>query len=330
MEPLRNPLPILLSHILLAFERDYDMTDAELPSLPVLSNLLRVLDPAGVDIKALPELGRVSTRAIRIATQSVEQDGWLTIKSVKRGLKSVALTSVGERLRAAGFARLEATEAAWRKRFGESEVQRLHDALAALVGRLALELPHYPSGYGQGDTSIHGGSYVGGDEGPPRIPSHGAEWPVVVREARGDVDQLPLSALLSQALCAFAIDYDSIAESELAGLHTVLTYLRYANDDGMPLKQAKALGGVTGTGRSSLERHLLVTVKSGVAYLTEHGARVRDRYPLRVVEIEEDWKKAYGKKLVQDLRGVLEHFDEKINVDVPDYVDVSGWLQRRG
>ena len=80
------PLSILLLHVLLAFEQDYGSTDTELSALPVLAKILRVLVEGSVDIKAVPELARISTRAVRTATQNLEREGWLSMTPVKRGL----------------------------------------------------------------------------------------------------------------------------------------------------------------------------------------------------------------------------------------------------
>ncbi|MEM7362436.1 MAG: hypothetical protein AAF525_00300 [Pseudomonadota bacterium] len=326
---MATSLPVLLSHALLGFERDYDdSTDADVPGLAVLLNILRVLESGDTDLKAMPTHGRITTRAVRIATQTLERAGWLTITSVKRGLKLVSLTPTGEQQLKEGLACVSETETMWQRRYGKEKVQALRNATTALVRQIDIELPHFPSGYGQGDTSIHGGSYITGQEGPPKIPGHGAEWNIVLREDRDAVTELPLCALLSQALCAFAIDYDENAESVLAGLHTVLTYLRYVDDEGIPLERAKALGQVNGTGRAGFERHKLVTVEAKVAYLTNHGKRVRDRYPKQVVQIEKDWQATYGKKTVDDLRHALETIDAEFEVDLPDYVDTSGWLSR--
>ncbi len=328
MAKSRTALPVLLSHVLLALEHDYESTKSDVPPLPFLSNLLRVIGPDGEDLKKLPELGNVTERAIRISTQASEKIGWIKFEPVRKGLKLTHLTVKGKEAKAAGQRRLAATERAWQKRFGADNVDLLRDSLVQLVSKIDVELPHYPSGYGQGDTSIHGGNHVKGQEGPPRIPSHGTEWPVVLREDRDAVALLPLSALLSQALCAFAIDYEASAESSIANLHTIFTFLRYVPDEGMSLADAKKLGGVNGTGRSTFERHLLVTVKEGVAYLTDHGKRVRDRYPARVVEVEKDWGSLYGRKVVSSLRKELEKFEQLIDAEMPDYPDVSGWLRR--
>ena len=325
----RQPLPVLLSHVLFALGHEYDKSKAYVPPLPYLMNLLRVLDTSGTDLKVLPGAARLSVRAIRDATKKAERAGWLVVDNIGRGQKTVKLSIEGDELMKTGTSRLKAAEATWQKRFGKGNMQQLRTSLAAIVGQLDIELPHYPSSYGQGDTSIHGGNYVESDAKSLRVPAHGAEWPVVIREDRSVASQMSLCGLLSQVLCAFTIDYDANAESSLAGLHTVLTFLQYADDAGMAVAEAKRLGGVNGSGRSTLERHKLVVVESGAAILTPHGRRVRDRYPARVLKIEDDWCGLYGREHVSDLRASLEHFDNKIDLDVPDYIDVSGWLRHR-
>ena len=328
MASAKTPLPVLMAHVLNALKEDYNRARNEVPPLPYLLNLLRVLAPDGTDIKQLPALARLSKRAVRMSTQLAEKRGWLTIESIARGQKHVTLTRSGDALRKAGAKRLKATELAWHKRFGADGVQQLRGGLTGLVNQLDLELPHYPSGYGLEDNSIHGGNYAPGQKGPPRIPAHGEEWTVVIREQK-NAAQLPITSQLSQALCAFCIDYDGTAESSIANLNSVLSYLRHFPEEGLPLAEANALGGVKGTGRTLLERHKLVAVEDGLARLTGHGIRVRDRFPERVAEIESDWSKRYGAACMRNLRRALETFDERIDSEPPDVVDVCGWLRRR-
>lgn len=329
MARAKTPLPVLLAHVLLAFEQDYNAARTEVPQLPYLLNLLRVLDTDGVDVKQLPELARLSKRAAHMATQLAEKRGWLKVEAIARGKKTVFLTDAGAEVCKAGMARLKACVTTWRKRFGKDDVQRLSESLADLVSQFDLELPHYPSGYGLEDNSIHGGNHTPGTDGPPRIPAHGEEWSIVIREQKADPAKLLPVALLSQTLCAFTIDYDGTAESSIAGLNSVFAYLRHYPEAGMPLAEAKSLGGVQGTGRALLERHKLVAVEGGVAALTWHGKRVLDRFPDRVIKVEKAWSERFGTTCVRDLRRALESFDKRITSDPPDVVDVCGWLRRR-
>ena len=118
------------------------------------------------------------------------------------------LTPSGKRARDLGQAHQESTEQQWGTRYGKTRVKKLRQALQSLVMQFDIELPHYPTSYGQGDPSMTGGAYVPADPGPPRIPAHGTEWPVVLRTDPDAVQDLALTALASQALTAFTIDYD--------------------------------------------------------------------------------------------------------------------------
>ena len=133
MASAKTPLPVLMAHVLNALKEDYNRARNEVPPLPYLLNLLRVLAPDGTDIKQLPALARLSKRAVRMSTQLAEKRGWLTIESIARGQKHVTLTRSGDALRKAGAKRLKATELAWHKRFGADGVQRLRGGLTGLV-----------------------------------------------------------------------------------------------------------------------------------------------------------------------------------------------------
>ncbi|MEM7219365.1 MAG: hypothetical protein AAF515_13450 [Pseudomonadota bacterium] len=329
MTRTKTPLPVLLAHVLLKLEKDYQNARQEVPPLPFLLNLLRVLNGNGVRTKDLPQLARLSIRAARMATQIAEKRDWVRVEKAAGGGRLIRLTSRGETLNRAGLKRLKATETSWRSRYGDENLNALRTHAADLVAQLDLEYPHYPSGYGLEDNSVHGGNFTAGEDGPPRIPSHGAEWSVVIRDSEDSVSGLSTAALLSQLLCAYTIDYDGTAESSVAGLNTVLGVLRHVPDEGLTLPAAKALAGIKGTGRTLLERHQLVHVKDGIAMLTGHGKRVRDRYPGRVIQIENAWRKQFGRQATLSLRRELEAMDARIDSRQPDLVDVCGWLHHR-
>ena len=279
----------------------------------------------------------MSQRAVRVATRDLEHRGWLVVEPVqeKRGLKIARLTNAGRLARDAGRVRVESTEQDWLNHYGKTRIGDLRSSLQTLISQIDVELPHYPTGYGQGDSSVTGGNYIPEDPGPPRIPGHGQEWPVVMRSDGGTESTLSLSALLSQALMAFTIDYDSDAEGVFGGLGGAVTFFRFVGNEGMPLGEASRIGDVTGTGRSNLERHRLVVVEAGrhraderLVTLTSRGRRVRDTYPVLVVEIERRWRAQYGAKLIDDLRTSLEALDDQLENGLPDFPDTSGWLRR--
>lgn len=302
-------LPALLSHSLAALEADYE--DGHAPPLVVWSNVLRVLGDGHVHVRDLPALSRMSVRAVRISNQFLERDGLLTIAD-----KVVRLTTSGSRALQNGQDRIDAIASTW--------PISLRDALEKVVRGIDVELPHYPTGYGQGDSSFTGGDSIPAEPGPPRIPAHGMEWPVVLRDVAA-VGELPLSALLSQALIAFTIDYDAPGEGVFGGLNTAVRFFRHVPDTGITLAEAKQSGGVSGTGRSNFERHRLVTVDNGVVVLTPRGKRVRDAYPARAFAVEAEWCGRFGTSAIDGLRHELEALDIK---GQPDFPDTNTWLRR--
>jgi len=250
----------------------------------------------------------------------------------KRGkAKIVRLTTSGEAGGASAAALVEAVQADWRQRFGNDAIDRLRDALSTVVDRLPVELPHYPAGYGAADPSVTGGNYIPEDPGPPRIPAHGQDWPVVLREPGNDARDLPLVALLSQVLAAFAIDYE---REQFGSLPAVSNFLRFVGDDGVTLGRAQALGGVAGNGKTLHERHLDVVVEPGRprdrsrrVFLTPKARRVRDAYPRLVEEIEDRWRKQYA-VAIPPMRTALIAMHERFDADLNDYPSTTAWILR--
>lgn len=332
------PLPVLLSHVLHAFARDYGASVKELPSLPVLNNVLRVVGSRGVNYKDLGKRCVLSDRVVRISTRVLENYGWLTIKQSDADTdKVVRVTPAGKSARTRGLRRQTTIEREWEDHFGSKRIRYLRSALAPLVAQIDVQLPHYIASYGQGDPSITGGGYIPADPGPPIVPAHGGEWPVVLRESRDLVAELPLTALLSQTLAAFTIDFDDGGETVMGGLHGVLTFLRSLSSNGMPLSEASKIADVNGTGRAGLERHGLVTViaepstrgKQRTVVLTALGKRVCRRYPARVVDVERLWRSKFGSKVVESLRSAVESIDERLDGDFPDYPETRDWIRQK-
>lgn len=330
----RPPLSALLTRPLLAFDRDYDEMrgNEPVPSLAMWSNCMRELDEDGVDLRELPARTVISQRALRDASRHLIRRGWVHVEPVTgvRGRKDVYPTSQGRSAIDAGRRFVESIEEAWNARLGK-RIASLRASLQALVQQFDLELPHYPTSYGQGDVSITGGSYVPGSAGPPRIPPHGEEWPIVVRDPQRSVAVLSLSALLSQVLTAFAIDYES---QGLGTLTTAANFLRLLGDDGMRLGDTPPGTDVSGSGRSGLERHGIVRVGPGspkrdrLVRLTRRGARHRDAYESLAVKVERDWRAAFGNPAVEALRGALDALDNEWDDDLPQFPSISAWLRR--
>ena len=204
---------------------------------------------------------------------------------------------------------------------GESEGETLRAALQALVGRLDIELPHYPMIYGTADTRAAGGRAVAARPGPPRIPAHGTDWVPVIRKEEDTTTGLPLHALLSQALMAFTIDYE---ERSLFSLAVSATVARCMPDGALALDQVPPILGVNGTGKTSLERHGAVRVtgtgQERVAHLTSVGVEMRERHAPIVADVEGMWRDRYGQEIVDDLAASLRRVDSRLGGDLPDHV----------
>ena len=333
----RTPLFVILGHAFETFHGCYESVrglDASLPSLGVWSNVLRVFDDDVVDAPDLVRRAVVSRRTVRAVARDLERMGWLEVEKPARGKTAFRLTSEGCRARAAGARLVEAAQADFVSRFGSDRVPGLHGALARLVDQLDIELPWHLTGYGLADSSPTGGNHVPAPEGPARIPAHGADWPVVVKDPLADSSGQPLSALLSKALAAYRIDYEWDMRGHGTGLDFIANFLARVDDEGVDLKAASALAGVTGNGRSALERHLVVVVEprrgrgsSRRVHLTPKGRQARDGHPGLVARLERDWHARYG-ACVDDLRSVLESLDEDFDTDLPNFPDPTDWLYR--
>ncbi len=335
----RTPLPTLLGHALGAFTIAYNRAwreEGPIPQLGAWATVLRVVDAQGTDQERIVHRAVTSKRAARVIVGRLERLDVLRVESRsiegKRGrARIVHLTPAGEAWGAAAAGLVDDVEGRWRERFGDDVLGPLRDALSSIVDRLPVEMPHHVTGYGASDPSVTGGDYVLEDPGPPKIPAHGQEWPVVLRDAGDSSRDLPLPALLSQALAAFAIDYE---RERLGGLQPVSNFFRFVPDDGIALAEARTLGGVSGNGKTLHERHLDVVVEPGRTgdrqrrvYLTPKGRRMRDAYPYLVEEIEDRWREEY-REAVPALRRLLTSMDESFDAGLHAYPDTTGWIQR--
>ena len=307
-----------------------------MPQLGTWANALRVVDAEGTDQRRLVRRGVISKRVAEVVVNRLERLGRVTVERQaiegKRGkTKLVRLTASGEAGTASAAALVDTVQADWRQRFGNDAIDRLRDALSTAVDQLPVELPHYPTGYGAADPSVTGGDFVPEDPGPPRIPAHGQDWPVVLRKPGGDTRHLPLPALLSQVLAAFAIDYE---RERFGSLPAVSNFLRFVGDDGVTLDLARALGGVAGNGKTLHERHKDVVVEPGRprdmsrrVFLTPKARRVRDAYPRLVMEIEDRWREQYA-AAISPMRTALMAMNEQFDADLPDYPSTTAWIRR--
>ena len=231
------------------------------------ANLLRAVPDGGIDGKALPARACVSRRAMRSMIGSASKRGLVDVDG-----SLVRLTDEGR-----------AAEPAW--------PTESCPPLASLVSQLELEHPHHVISYGTADPTMTGGP--------------GVDWKPVPRGFDGDVSALPVVSLLSQALVAFAIEYE---RERVGPLTWAANAFQRIDDDGVDVASLppKGLHSV-----ANWRRLGFLTVDGEVARLTAQGRLARDAYPPLTARLEAQWRERYGERLVDDIESAMR-------VDDPD------------
>ena len=196
-------------------------------------------------------------------------------------------------------------EARWRERFGAPAIAALRMELEAIAGRLELELPHYlpVSGVQRQDPERWRAR-----SGPGEPPA-----------------SLDLSALLSQVLLAFTIEFER--ESRLA-LSLSANSLRVIGADGVAVRDLPALTGVSkeenAVALGFLERNSLALVRTDpgaartrIARLTEPGARAQAKYRALLRSVEASWRERFGAATIERLGASLAGLFDARDGDAP-------------
>ena len=174
------------------------------------------------------------------------------------------------------------------------------------------------------DERITGGSSVPAKDGSPPIPAHGRDWPAVRRDGTGIVADLPLPALLSQALVAFSIDYETRSEAWRTGNSMSITaMLGLLAPDGaavdlIPRTRAWTKGLET-SGLVTVQLDATRPAQSRVS-LTAEGARLQTENIARLDEVERDWQGRYGAESLHALRAALGEIVRGLSDGLPDHV----------
>ena len=286
-----SPLPLLLQAALREIERMYTEGGAgkpPFPSLDLWANLLRAVDPAGIDRRELPSILRLSNRAVRTRVSMAVRHGWVEELKDDRNERIVRLKFRDADVMTRWKGLQRTAEDPWHNRADLHLSTRLRTALEDLVASFPLEHPHYPASYGPADASITGGN--------------GMDWKPVYRVGTNTVADLPLSALVSQAMVAFAMQYE---ERSPVALSLSTTVIRQIPSEGRPLRELGRSSGV-----SALIRHgfLRASGPSGreIAYLTKRGLEVQRAHEERMHSVEASWRQQYGQDRVSALVSVLE------------------------
>jgi DNA-binding MarR family transcriptional regulator len=267
-------------------------------------------------------------------------------------------------------------ESRWRDRLGADDFAALRAALVAVVIRLDPLLPdclpilghglatrrdgerapdpsRSPGGPGFAPAERRGpAARAAGPPGPPSsapAPAAAAAPPPPAPAAPGSAAAgsaaaafavgLPLWALLSRALLAFARQYEAEPGPSLAIGADVL---RVLTADGVPTRDIPARGGISkesvAMAAGVLRQWGMVTEgpdpagsRFKVTRLTARGVAARDEYPALAAGVERDWRARLGDARVTALRAALESLaagdPPRLRAGLEPYPD--GWRARR-
>ena len=315
------PLSALLSQALVAFTIEFD-NEAEhrlphrttshgasspgdgapapwLVSLVMWENCMRYVTAEPITVGDLEARARTGTNL-----DGMRRWGYITIDGTARkahnggpGRNAVLrATAAGLRARETWRPLPGFIEQRWRERLGADQLSRLRDPLTSMVSRLDPGLPDC--------LPILGAALL--SQGPdPRLPP---------RPDGTAPEALPLSALLSRVLLAFALEYEREAGLSLAVAANVL---RVLGTEGTRLRDLPAL---TGTSTASVRWALGILTRGDlaaeepdpaasrgkVARLTPRGLDAQHRYHELTGTIERRWHDRFTPGVTGALRASLE------------------------
>lgn len=311
----RLPLSALLSQALVAFTIEAD-NEAEhrLPhtttdygrsagaqgaapwqtSLVTWANCLRHVPEDGIALAAMRAAARTGTN-----TGGMRRWGYVTYTPDPGRPKRprpdaiVRLTAGGRRARQVWDGVPAEIEHRWRDRFGAPATGALRAALTAVVAELDPRLPDCLPILGYGLFS------------KPDLP----DVPSV-----GDPAALPLWALLSRALLAFATEFEDDSGRSLA---IGANLLRVLTEDGVRSRDVPALAGISKPAvaftMGPAARQGLVAEEPDpagsrwkITSLTSSGARAQRAYADLTAAVEDRWRSGSGAARVAALRDALE------------------------
>jgi methyltransferase (TIGR00027 family) len=326
----RLPLSALLSHALVAFTIEAD-NEAEhrlphttqdygrsagagavapwLTSLVMWANCLRYVPDDGITLAAMRAAARTGTNV-----DGMRRWGYVTYTpDPGRGKRPrpdaiVRLKPGGQRARQVWDGVPAQIEQRWRDRFGAPAVDGLRAALAAVVADLDPRLPDCL-------PILHPGLFSEPDL--PDAPSATAApaHPTSTTTPTATPDSaLPLWALLSRTLLAFATEFEDDSGRSLA---ISANLLRVLTEDGVRSRDVPALAGIS---KAAVAFTMGPATKQGlvveepdpagsrwkITRLTSSGARAQRAYAGLTGAVEDRWRSRFGAARVAALRDALE------------------------
>jgi DNA-binding MarR family transcriptional regulator len=312
----RLPLPTLLSQVLIAFTIELDNEFEQQMagpgpqawfrvSLVMWSNFMRFIDDEGVPVREVAARAGVAKGAIHPSLAGMERWGYVVVRPDPADRRPkpprpdwiVRPTPAGRRAQDVWPPLFGVIEERWRERFGTDEIDELEESLRALVGQLDVELPRYLPVVGQAMFAA--------------VPHRDRQVPAV-REG-GIASGLDLSALLSQVLLAFTIEFERESGLSLAMSANVV---RILGEDGARVRDLPRLSGVSKEAISMsvrfLEKRGYVVVepdptasRAKLVRLTPTGREAQDAYRRLLGVTEERWQARFPED-IRNLRESLE------------------------
>jgi methyltransferase (TIGR00027 family) len=272
---------------------------AWLTSLAMFENCLRFVTDQPITVRELETRTRTGTNL-----DGMRRWGHITIDGTSKKIRKTRLgpgavlraTARGLRAREAWLPLPGLIEQRWRERYGAELIGPLRHRLEATAAQLDPGLP---------------------DTLPildPALFSRGPDPALPPRPEPQDVTALPLSALLSRVLLAFALEYE--AESELS-LAVGANLLRVLRTDGTRLRDLPPLTGIS---KEAVAWAMGVLLRAGqaaeepdpaasrgkVARLTAQGLRAQRLHLDFLGTVEDRWRERFGRDTIGALRESLE------------------------
>ena len=201
-----------------------------------------------------------------------------------------------------------AIEQRWRERFGSAQIDQLRQSLSALVNQLDVDLPDCLPilNYGLFTT----------------LPN---PQPLSAENAANLSADLPLSALLSKVLLAFALEFERESDLSLAISANVV---RVLDEKSVLIRDLPLLTGVSkasiNTSLNYLQKQGFVIIETVPATgrgkqvrLTQKGQTAQNSYQYRVGVIERRWQARFSKNLILVLKDALTALDSAPDVQKP-------------
>ena len=270
-----------------------------LTSVAMFENCLRFVTDQPITVGELQTLARTGTNL-----DGMRRWGYITIdgtaKKIHHGRPGpgavLRATARGLQARQIWLPLPAVIEQRWTERFSAGPIGQLRQALVAVAGQLDPGLP---------DTLPILGQVLFSRGPDPALPP---------RPEPPDVATLPLSALLSRVLLAFALDYEASSEVSLA---VAANLLRVLGEDGTRLRDLPVMTGISKEAvawamgvliraRLAVEEPDPAASRGQVARLTPRGALARGLYLEFLGAVEDRWGDRFGRDAIGALRRPLE------------------------